>query len=192
MPTLHFLCFSLWRLLPQRSHSEVKTTWFHTMESERDSWEPLSRSVKLRPSAFTANQIQTVICESLKTWSALSSCLSLSNWSPMFRSQPLDFPLRPALCLFLSSPLLFFPLSLWRPLPGGPTWWWNTPRPSCVFTQLTWTQLLRFNRPTAGTVSPSFSCSMTSWGWTVSAELLKRKHIQQSMSGLKCLNVPDQ
>ncbi|KAG7229495.1 hypothetical protein INR49_031919 [Caranx melampygus] len=77
------------------------------MESERDSREPLSRSV-LHPSAFTANEIQTVNCESLKTcpsWSTLSSCLSLSNLSPMFHSQPLDFPLRPALCLPLASPL---------------------------------------------------------------------------------------
>lgn len=88
------------------------------MESERDSRESLSRSVKLRPSAFTANEIQTVICDSLKTWCTLSSCLSLSNWSPMFRSQPLDFPLRPALCLPLSSPL--FPS-----LPLKAFAWWS-------------------------------------------------------------------
>lgn len=68
---------------------------------------------------------------------------------------------------------LSFPLSTCRPLHGGQTWWWSMPRPSCVSTRLTWTQLLRFSRPTAGTVSPSSSCLTTSWEWTVSEELLK-------------------
>lgn len=117
------------------------------------------------------NEIQTVSSEFLKMWQwgALLCALSLyllyflslsPCWFPSTPCTPSPFPL----CLSLST---------CRPLRGGQTWWWSMPKPSCVSTRPTWTQLLRFSRLTAGTVSPSSSCLTTSWEWTVSEELLK-------------------
>lgn len=121
-----------------------------------------NRSVELHYIFLMVNESQTVNCEFLKIF-----CFVLST--SRFSSTPLP-----------STPFLLF---IWRPSRGGQTWWWNMPRPSCVSTQLTWTQLLKSNHLIVGTVFLSSSCSTTSWGWTVSEELVN--YIQLSALTVK-------
>lgn len=119
------------------------------------------------------NEIQTVNCKFLRRahWGVPSLCLICL----------LSFTLN--LLIFFHSlysvslPSLSLLYSIWRPLRGGQTWWWSMPRPSCVSTRPTWTRLLKYSHPTAGTVSPSSSCSMTSWESTVSEKLLKENTV---------------
>lgn len=162
--------FLLWVVKNPSPEITQWSRWSNNLISYGEKWEREPRLFEIAQWSYgtsptnMVNEIKTINCKFLKTcplgstyiyslFVQFASFLSFSN--PWFSFTPCTLP---------SFASLYFPLSLWRPLHGGQTWWWNMPRPSCVSTLPTWMQLLKFSPLTAGTVSPSSSCSTTSWG----------------------------
>lgn len=175
----HFSCLSsvvfslkLWWGLTKRSH----------MKSRREQLDFMQQRVKEQAESFYNSSVQLHCIVSLYgKMSTLKCDLLLRHVCDFSFSNLLSFIFN--FLTFLHSILSPFslwsssPLSIWRPLRGGRTWWWSMLRHSFVFTQLTWTQPWKCSHPTAGTVSHSSSFSTTSWGWTVSENLSKSKYI---------------
>lgn len=174
-------CFDLWRIFPLRSCSEIveATTWFHTVKSESEDWAfVIDQWSYIMSLAFMENEIQSVNSEGPRG----------STYTYPYFNSLLFFFHRLG---FLSLSVFFFPsvVSFCRPLRGGRTWWWSTPRLSCASTLPTWMQPLKFNPLTAGTVFPSSNYWMTTWGWTVSGALMNL--CQQSVQRAKWLTMRD-